>query len=102
MTENETKRIADVKDRENVTIEGTILEVYEVKDIVKKSGERISLQEVMIDDGDASMTLTLWGEDANSLKENDKVKVRGFVTEYHNKKQISKGKFGKIEKLNKA
>lgn len=96
-TKNETKRIADVKDRENVTIEGTILEVYEVKEIVKKSGERVSLQETMVDDGDTAITLTLWGEDINSLKENDRVKIQGWVIEYNGNKKISKGKYGKIE-----
>lgn len=98
---NEIKRIVDVKERENVTIEGNILETYEVKDIVKKSGERVSLQEVMVDDGEACIILTLWGEDVNSLKENDSVRVQGYVTEYNGKKRIGKGKYGKIEKLEK-
>ncbi|MHB1764739.1 MAG: single stranded DNA-binding domain-containing protein [Gammaproteobacteria bacterium] len=100
MADNQTiTRIADVQDRQNVTIEGTILEVYEVKEIIKKTGEKVSLQEVMIDDGDMSMILTLWEKDINSLRENDKVRVQGYVTEYNGNKKISKGKYGKIEKI---
>lgn len=101
MNNNEIKRIEALQDRENATIEGVILEVFEPKEITRKTGEALRLQEVLVDDGYNSIILTLWADDINSLKQNERVRiVNGYVTEYKGNKKISKGKYGKIEKLN--
>ncbi len=96
---NEKKKIVELKEGENAIIEGNVLEVFEVKQIVKKNGDRITLQEVLIDDKSAGITLKLWGKQVNTLKENDKVRVEGYVSSFRDTFGISTGKFGKIEVL---
>ena len=91
------KRIKDLKENENVVIEGTVLEIFEPKQIVKKSGELISLQEVLVDDKETSITLKLWDKQVGTIKENQKIKVNGYVSKFRDALSISTGKYGKIE-----
>ena len=94
--ENTTK-IKDMRENENVVIEGTVLEIFEPKQIVKKSGELISLQEVLVDDKEASITLKLWDKQVGTIKENQKIKIHGYVSGFRGALSISTGKYGKIE-----
>jgi hypothetical protein len=96
---NEKKKIAELKAGDNAIVEGNVLEVFEVKEIVKKDGNRITLQEVIIDDKSAGITLKLWDKQVNTLKENDKVRIEGYVSSFKDVLGISTGKFGKIEVL---
>ena len=95
--EKQTKKIADLKEGENVVVEADVVEVFDVKDIVKKDGSRISMQEVLIDDGTAGINLKLWGDKVNTLKLNSKIKVEGYVSSFKATLGISTGKYGKIE-----
>ena len=96
---NEKKKIAELKEGDNAIVEGDVLEVFEVKEIVKKDGNRITLQEVLIDDKSAGITLKLWDKQVNTIKEKDKVRVEGYVSSFKDVLGISTGKFGKIEVL---
>ena len=96
---NEKKKIAELKAGDNAIVEGNVLEVFEVKEIVKKDGNRITLQEVIIDDKSAGITLKLWDKQVNTLKENDKVRIEGYVSSFKDVLGISTGKFGKREVL---
>lgn len=93
----EIRRIKDIKDGENVVIEGIVLELFEPKKIVKKNGETIALQEILVDDGEDGITLKLWGNQAGTVKENQKLKIQGYVSSFKDTKSISTGKYGKIE-----
>lgn len=97
--ENQKKKISELKVNEGAIVSGTILEVFEIREIAKKTGERISLQEVLLDDGESSIMLTLWDKDVNTLKENDNIEVNGYVTEYNGTLKMSKGKYGNIKKV---
>jgi ssDNA-binding replication factor A large subunit len=96
---NEKKKIAELKAGDNAIVEGDVLEVFEVKEMVKKDGQRIILQEVLIDDKSAGITLKLWDKQVNTLKEKDRVRVVGYVSSFRDVLGISTGKFGKIEVL---
>ena len=91
------KKIKDLKEGENVVIEGIAIEVFEPKEIVKKSGERLDLQEVLVDDNESSILLKLWGNHVGTIKENQKLKVHGYVSNFKDTLSISTGKYGKIE-----
>ncbi len=93
----ETKKIAELKEGENTTVEADVLEVYDVEEIVKKDGTRIPMQEVLIDDHSAGIILKLWGDKANTLKQNDRVRVVGYVRAFKVKLELTIGKYGKIE-----
>ena len=95
--EKQTKKIADLREGDNAIVEADVLEVFDVKDIVKKDGSRISMQEVLIDDGSAGINLKLWGDKVNTLKPNQKIKVNGYVSSFKGAFGISTGKYGKIE-----
>ena len=54
----ELKKITEIKENENVKIEGIAMEVFEAQDLVKKSGERIGMQEILVvDDTGESISL---------------------------------------------
>ena len=93
-------KISEVRVNEKANIEGRVLEVFDEKVIVKKSGEQTSVKEFLIDDGNASILLALWGDDISTanLGVDDEVIVDGYVTEYKGVKKISKGKYGRITK----
>ena len=93
----ETKKIVELKEGENATVEAEVLEVYDAKEIVKKDGSRISMQEILIDDGSGGIILKLWGDKVNMLKTTDKVKVAGYVSSFKDKLELTLGKYGKIE-----
>jgi ssDNA-binding replication factor A large subunit len=97
--EKQTKKIADLREGDNVIVEADVLEVFDVKEIVKKDGSRISMQEVLIDDGSAGINLKLWGDKVNTLNPKQKLRVEGYVSEFKGSLGITTGKYGKIEIL---
>jgi hypothetical protein len=95
--EKQIKMIADLKEGDNAIVEADVLEVFDVKEIVKKDGSRISMQEVLIDDGSAGINLKLWGDKVNTIKPNSKIRAEGYVSSFKDVLGISTGKYGKVE-----
>lgn len=82
----------------NVDVEGTVTEVGE-KRTFNKFGKELTVVNAMLKDDSGSIKLSLWNEDAERFKEGDKIKiVNGYVTEFQGEKQLTSGKFGRIEK----
>ena len=51
-----------------------------------------------IKDESGEMSLTLWNDEIDQVKVGDKVKItNGYVSEFQGEKQLSAGKFGKLE-----
>lgn len=64
----------------------------------EKFGKEGKVQNVSIKDESGQAKLTLWNEQAETIKEGDKIKItNGYVKEYQGELQISSGKFGKLE-----
>jgi len=83
----------------NVDVEGTIKEVGEIRTF-NKFGRQLSVGNAILEDESGTVKLTLWNDDAERFKEGDKVKItNGYVNEFQGEKQLTSGKFGKIEKL---
>jgi len=83
----------------NVDVEGTIKEVGEMKTF-NKFGKELRVADAILEDDSGSIKLTLWNDDATSFKEGDSVKIsNGYVNEFQGEKQLTSGKFGKIEKV---
>ena len=95
--EKQIKMIADLKEGDNAIVEADVLEVFDVKEIVKKDGSRISMQEVLIDDGSAGINLKLWGDKVNTIKPSSKIRAEGYVSSFKDVLGISTGKYGKVE-----
>ena len=57
----------------------------------------------MISDDTGSISISLWGENIDLVNMGDKVKVtNGYVGEFRGTPQLSTGKYGKIEVVEKA
>ena len=94
-------KISELQARQgNVNIEGTIKEVKEPK-VFNKFGKELKVADAVLEDDSGSIKLTLWNEDIEKYKAGDKIKItNGYVNEFQGEKQLTSGKFGKIEKIN--
>jgi len=82
----------------NVDAEGTVTEVGE-KRTFNKFGRELTVVNAMLKDDSGSIKLSLWNDDTDRFKEGDKVKVvNGYITEFQGEKQLTSGKFGRIQK----
>ncbi len=92
-------KIENMENGNGYKIEVEVAEVMEAREIIKKTGEKIQMQEVLLEDDTGSILFTLWGKDINTLKENEKYLIDGFVKEYNGNMKMSKGKYGSIKKV---
>lgn len=69
--------------------------------IFNKFGKDMKVANAIVSDDSGEMTLSLWNDDADKVNIGDRVKVtNGYVSEFNGKKQLSSGKFGKLEVVN--
>ena len=85
---------------------GEITAIFSEKSSIRefdKFGKKGRVCNAILEDGSGSITLTLWNDEIESLNVGDKVKLsNGWVSEFRGEKQISTGKFGQIEILEKG
>ena len=83
----------------NVEVQGVIKEIGETKTF-NKFGKELKVADAILEDESGSIKLTLWNDDSQRYKEGDKVKItNGYVNEFQGEKQLTAGKYGKIEKI---
>ena len=86
----------------NVNVEGIIKELGE-KRTFNKYGRELVVVNSILDDGSGTIKLTLWNDDADRFKEGDSIKITNcYVSEFQGEKQLTSGKFGKIEKVSES
>jgi len=82
----------------NVDVEGTLKEINEPK-VFNKFGRELRVADAILEDDSGSVKISLWNDDVDRFKVGDKVKIiNGYVNEFQGEKQLTAGKFGKIEK----
>jgi len=82
----------------NVDVEGTIKEISEPRTF-DRFGRQLRVADAVLEDDSGTIKLTLWNEDVDKFAAGDKVKVtNGYIREFQGEKQLTSGKFGKIEK----
>lgn len=93
-------KISELKIRQgNIEVEGTIAEVGETKTF-NKMGKEGRVCNVTLKDDSGEIKLTLWNDDVDKYKAGDKIKItNGYVNEFQGEKQLTAGRFGKIEKV---
>lgn len=65
-----------------------------------KYGRDLRVTNAIISDDSGSIKLTLWNQDIEKVQIGNKVKItNGFVNEFQGEKQLTTGKFGKLEVL---
>ena len=63
-----------------------------------KFGKEGRVCNAVVADSSGEVTLTLWNDDVDKVKVGDKIKIEnGWCSEFKGQKQLSTGKFGKLE-----
>ena len=90
--------VKDVKSNQgNIDL---VLEVVEKEEprTFDKFGKKGKVCNAKVKDGSGVIKLTLWNEDVDKVKVGDKIHLQNcWCSEYREEKQLSTGKFGKIE-----
>ena len=74
-----------------------IVDIDEVREF-DKFGKSGTVATAKIKDESGQMSLTLWNEQIEKVKVGSKVHIiNGYVNEYQEEKQLTTGKFGKLE-----
>ncbi len=96
--------ISDLKaGASNVDVEAVVAEKDEPREVVTKYGKRLNVANAILKDDTGSIAISLWGETIDLVNVGDKVKItNGFVNEFRGTPQLSTGKYGKIEVLEKG
>ncbi len=82
-----------------------IVDVVEVKPsrTFEKSGSGGKVANATVQDATGKMTVSLWNEQVEQVKVGDKIHItNGYVSEFRGEKQLSTGKFGKLEIVGKT
>jgi len=80
-----------------VNIEAEVKSIEEPRTF-NKFGRELRIANAIISDESGEIKLTLWNEDIEKVKLNNRVKItNGFVNEFQGERQLTAGKFGKIE-----
>jgi replication factor A1 len=68
----------------------------------EKFGKQGRVANAMIKDETGEVKITLWNDDIDTVNIGDKIHIQnGWCSEYRDEKQLSSGKFGKIEVVGK-
>lgn len=91
-------KIKDIQIRQgNVELVGKIKEKGDAREF-EKFGKSGKVCNAVLADDSGEVKLTLWNEQADQVNVGDTVKIsNGWVGEYQGEKQLSTGKFGKLE-----
>jgi len=83
----------------NVEVEAEVVGVEAPRDI-NKMGRTLRVANAVIRDDSGTITLVLWNDNIDKVKEGDKISVKnGYVNTWQDKPQLTLGKFGKMEVL---
>lgn len=93
-------KIKDLQPKQGkINIEGEVIAMGEVREF-QKYGDSGRVANATIKDDSGEIKLTLWNDDIDKIKVGSKVRiVNGYVNEFQGEKQITAGRFGKIEIL---
>ncbi|MCG2718236.1 MAG: OB-fold nucleic acid binding domain-containing protein [Nanoarchaeota archaeon] len=91
----------EIKDLEpkqaKVNIEVKVKSIGSVREF-QKFGKVGRVANCQVEDKSGSIKLTLWNDDIDKIREGDTLRItNGFVSEFQGEKQLSAGRFGKIE-----
>ena len=95
------EKIKDLKPRQaKVNIEAEVIELSTIREF-SKFGKVGKVCNAKIKDDSGEITLTLWNDEIEKVKVGSKIKIsNGYVGEWQGERQLSAGKFGKLEIIN--
>lgn len=92
----------EIKDLRNgmkrVNVEATVVEKNPSRTVNSRfKDETYTVADAVVADDSGSIKLTLWNEQIDQVKVNDKIRVEnGYVTSFKGEIQLNVGKFGKM------
>src|SRR3989344_1547407 len=91
-------KINEIQPRQgNITIEAELISKEEPRTF-SKFGKEGRVCDAALADSTGEISLTLWNEEIEKVKVGDTIKLEnGWCSEFKDKKQVSAGKFGKLE-----
>ncbi|MBI4153992.1 DNA-binding protein [Candidatus Woesearchaeota archaeon] len=91
-------KVSELKPRQGkVDIVIEVTEILSTKEF-QKFGQSGRVATMAAKDDSGTIKLTLWNEEIDKVKVGDKIKItNGYVSEFQGEKQLSAGKFGKLE-----
>jgi len=94
-------KVSELKPRtgvDEITLE--VVSKGETREFANERGSGKVCSAAAKDEAGDEITLSLWNEQIDQVKEGSKVKIEnGWCSEFQGQKQVSTGKFGKMEVL---
>ncbi len=83
----------------SVNLEAEVVGIEPTREI-NKMGRNLRVANATIQDDSGTITLVLWNDQIDQVKEGSKVKItNGYVNTWQDKAQLTLGKFGKMDVL---
>lgn len=80
-----------------VDIEVTVKSKAEPR-VFQKFGKDLKVANAVVSDSSGEMQMSLWNDDVDKINVGDTLKItNGYVSEFNGSKQLTSGKFGKLE-----
>src|SRR3989338_521060 len=86
----------------SVELEADVVEMGDVREF-NKFGRNLKVATATLKDESGSVKLSLWNDDTEKVKAGNRIKItNGYVNEFQGEKQLTTGKFGKLEVVGEA
>lgn len=91
-------KISELKSGQgNVNVEAKVKSKSEPR-VINKYGRELKVANAIVEDDSGEITLTLWNSDVDKVEVGKVIKItNGYVSEFNGVKQLTPGKFGKLE-----
>lgn len=91
-------KISEIQVRQGrIDVSGEIISKEESREF-DKFGKKIKVCNAVLKDKSGKITLTLWNEEVDKVNVGNTIKItNGYCNEYQGEKQLTAGKFGKLE-----
>lgn len=90
-------KISEIKIGGKIDVEGTIKNIGDTR-VFNKFGKELSVANAILEDESGKIKMSLWNDEIMQMEEGKKIKVvNGYCSEFQGEKQLSAGKFGKLE-----
>jgi len=71
--------------------------------VMQKYGKELKVANAVVEDDSGEVALTLWNADVDSVNVGDTIRItNGYVSEFNGQKQLTSGKYGKLEVVGKG
>ncbi|MCI4367890.1 MAG: OB-fold nucleic acid binding domain-containing protein [Thermoplasmata archaeon] len=92
--------IADLRPSRTATFEATVDQLDPVREFETREGSRKKVRNGRLKDATGEIGIVLWGSEVDLVAEGDLIRIReGWVKDYQGRPQVSLGRTGRLEKL---